>query len=218
MTSLHETVEFRNSATYTIVLTYTVSGGARVQTARRRAERVAEQIANAASRLGSVVDVRAVAGPAGADGELLWPTPVRFSAANTGESRHDAPDKLARYLDPDYERALTSLADAHARARARRDADRERRRAIGCANALQAVTPFSRGCNCVYCRPVEHHAVALSQIDGEHWCLCGRYITTAGERCSDHRDVQLVVLDGDPEELTTLASRPDNRGSMQQDE
>lgn len=63
MTSLHETDEFRNSAAYTIVLTYTVSGGARVQTARRRADRVAEQIANAASRLGSVVDVRAAAGP-----------------------------------------------------------------------------------------------------------------------------------------------------------
>lgn len=206
MTSPHETPEFRNSATYTIVLTYTVAGGARVQTAHRRAERVAEQIANAASRLGSVVDVRAAAGPADANGELIWPTPVRFAAANTGETRPSTADKLSRYLDPDYERALCSLADAHARARARRDADRERRRAIGCANAFQALGASNRWCECVYCRPTGHHEMALSPECGERWCLCGRVVTAADGRCQEHRDVQLVVLDGDPTELSHLTS------------
>lgn len=206
MTSLHETAEFRNSATYTIMLTYTVSGGARVQTARRRAERAAEQIANAASRLGSVVDVRAVAGPAGADGELLWPTPVRFSAANTGDSGLDDPGKLPRYSTPTTNRALTSLADAHARARARRDADRDRRRTIGCANTFRGFTTADRWCECVYCRPAAHHDMALSPENEEGWCLCGRIVTTAQERrCADHRDVQLVVLPGDPTELTSLS-------------
>lgn len=41
MTSLHETAEFRNSATNTIVLTYPVADGAWVQTPPRRAERAA---------------------------------------------------------------------------------------------------------------------------------------------------------------------------------
>jgi hypothetical protein len=207
MTAPHETPQFRNSATYTITLTYTVPGGSRVETAQRRAKRVAEQIANAASRLRTVVDVRAVAGPAGANGELLWPTPVRFSAANTGESRLDDADKLPRYLDPDYERALNSLADAHTRARVRRDADRDRRRAIGCANAFRGITTADRFCECVYCQPAAHHEVVLALVNEAGWCLCGRVVTTAYQRCPDHRGAQLVVLDGDPIELTTLASR-----------
>lgn len=210
MTAPHETPQFRNSATYTITLTYTVPGGSRVETAQRRAKRVAEQIANAASRLRTVVDVRAVAGPAGANGELLWPTPVRFKAANTGESNPSDPDKLPRYLDPDYERALTSLADAHTRARVEREADRQRRRAIGCANTSRGLTTADRFCECIYCRPAAHHEMALSPTNEEHWCLCGRVITAPHGRCPDHQDVRLVVLDGDSDELSSLDNRRAN--------
>lgn len=80
MTAPHETDRFRNAATYTIAVTFTVAGGARSRTAHRRAEKAAERITVAAARLADVVDARAVVGLAGQDGELLAPQVVRFAA------------------------------------------------------------------------------------------------------------------------------------------
>ena len=114
MTQAHEHDRFRNAAVHTIAVTYTVAGGARPATARRRAEKVADRIASAAARLRDVVDVRAVAGLAGSDGEILNPIRVRFAAANSGSGTYSGPDKLDRYLDPDHERALDSLNAANA--------------------------------------------------------------------------------------------------------
>ncbi len=121
MTQAHEHDRFRNAAVYRVTVTYTVAGSARPATARRHAEKVADQIASAAARLRNVVEVRAVAGPAGSDGEILAPTRVRFTAANSGSGTYSDPDKLDRYLDPDHERALASLDAANAAWRRRRE-------------------------------------------------------------------------------------------------
>lgn len=121
MTQAHEHNRFRNAAVHTIAVTYTVAGGARPATARRRAEKVADRIASAAARLRDVVDVRAVAGPAGSNGEIGSPSRVRFTAANSGSGTYSEPDKLDRYLDPDHERALASLDAANAAWRRRQE-------------------------------------------------------------------------------------------------
>ena len=207
MGEAHKDPRFVHAATYAVTITYTVAGGARPDTVHRRAGKVAERLANAAARAADVVDVMATVGPVGVDDEVLAPSPVRFTAANTGTGTDSQPDKLARYLDPDHERARASLAEAYARDRAHRQADQRRRAAVACLNQ-----GFSRlrwhFCRCVYCDPAIHLAGA-GQEPGP-WgeppqCLCGRAVDVAGGRCRDHRDVQLVVLDGDPPSLVELA-------------
>jgi hypothetical protein len=207
--SSHEAREFTNSVEYTVQLTFVVAGGARWRTAHARARRIAERLANTAARTKGVVDVRAVAG-ASHDGQLLTPERACFEAANSGHSTGVEPSKLDRYLDPDHERALASLADANAAARARRRADFERRQAIGCSNPAGLGPGLARPCCCAYCRPEEHLEVrAEAHEPGEDGgrCLCGRPSAPAAFGCRPHRGQQLVVLDGDPPELPRLAAR-----------
>jgi hypothetical protein len=155
-----------------------------------------------------VVHVRAVAGESH-DGQLLTPERVCFDSANSGHGTGVEPSKLDRYLDPDYERALASLADANATTRARRQADFDRRCAIGCSNPAGLGPGLARPCRCAYCRPQEHLEVRTEAH--ETWvndgrCLCGRASTPAAFGCRPHRGQQLVVLDGDPPELPRLAA------------
>lgn len=217
MTAPHERPEFTNQATYTVAITYTVTGGARRATADRRAEKVAERLANAACRLGDVVDVTATAG-ANVNGEIILPKTVRFATANSGHDTHSQPGKLARYLDPDHERALASLAKANADYQARKDADRDRRRQVACANPYGPSAFLEhRACDCVYCRPQEHwwavegEREAPGHWSNEHRCLCGQRVAAMGQRCKPHRDASLVVLDGDPERLQLLAREYDRQ-------
>jgi hypothetical protein len=205
--SLHETREFTNAVEYTIQLTFVVAGGARWRTAHARARRIAERLANTAARAKGVVDVRAVAG-ASHDGQLLAPERVCFDTANSGHCTGADPVKLDRYLDPDHERALASLADANAAARARRQADFDRRQAIGCSNPAGLGPGIARPCRCAYCRPQEHLVRAETR---ETWadggsCLCGRPSAPPAFGCRPHRGQQLVVLDGDPPEYARLAA------------
>jgi hypothetical protein len=207
--SPHEVREFTNSVEYTIQLTFVVAGGARWRTAHGRARRVAERLANTAARAKGVVDVRAVAG-ASHDGEVLTPERVCFDAANSGHGTGVDPTKLDRYLDPDHERALASLAAANATARVRRQADFDRRQAIGCANPAGLGPGLARPCRCAYCRPAEH--LELPAAEHEAWaeggrCLCGRASAPPAFGCRPHDGQQLVVLDGDPPELARLAAR-----------
>jgi hypothetical protein len=207
--SPHETREFTNSVEYTIQLTYVVAGGARWRTAHARARRIAERLANTAARAKGVVDVRAFAGSSH-DGQLLTPERVCFDAANSGHGTGADPPKLDRYLDPDHERALASLADANAAARARRQADFDRRQAIGCSNPAGLGPGIARPCRCAYCRPNEHLEVRTETrgpwAEGGR-CLCGRPSAPSAFGCRPHRGQQLVVLDGDPPELARLAAR-----------
>jgi hypothetical protein len=207
--SPHEAREFTNAVEYTVRLTFVVAGGARWRTAHARARRIAERLANTAARAKGVVDVRAVAG-ASHDGQLLTPERVCFEAANSGHGTGVEPSKLDRYLDPDHERALASLAEANAAARARRQADFERRQAIGCSNPAGLGPGLARPCRCAYCRPQEHLEV---RTEPPHvaWpeagrCLCGRPSAQPAFGCRPDRGQQLVVLDGDPPELAQLAA------------
>jgi hypothetical protein len=207
--SPHEAREFTNSVEYTMKLTFVVAGGARWRTAHARARKVAERLASTAARAKGVVDVRAVAG-ASHDGEVLTAERVCFDAANSGHSTGVDPTRLDRYLDPDHERALASLADANVTARVRRQADFERRQAIGCANPAGLGAGLARPCRCAYCRPQEHleglaEAHEVSTDVGR--CQCGRPSIPPAFGCRPHRGQQLVVLDGDPPELTRLAAR-----------
>lgn len=205
----HETREFANSVEYTVQIRFVVAGGARWQTAYGRARKIAERLANGAARAKGVVDVRAVAG-ASHGGELLTPERVCFEAANSGHGTNADPAKLDRYLDPDHERALDSLAAAHTAAHVRRQADRTRRQAIGCANPSQLTAGLARPCGCAYCRPIEHLDGHVLRSPGSSpagvQCLCGRRLDAPGPDCRSHRDHQLVVLDGDPSELAQLAA------------
>lgn len=208
MAEAHEHPRFTHAATYAVVVTYTVAGGARPGTAHRRAGRVAERLANAAARSADVVDVRAVSGPVGVDGEIVAPSTVRFAGANTGRGTYAQPDKLARYLDPDHERARASLAEADARHRARRQADRDRRRRVGCRNAERLWSAGRWVCGCVYCEPAFHLAVATQPAGG--WvepprCLCGQSVAEPEGSCRDHPAVVLTVLADDPTPLQDLA-------------
>ena len=155
--SPHEAREFRNSVEYTLQITFVVAGGARWRTAYTRARRVAERLANAAARAKHVVEVRAIAGPSH-QGQLLTPERVCFEAANSGQAANAEPGKLDRYLDPDYEQGLVSLAQANSAFRARQSDDRRRRRAVGCANRSLLSWEPSSPCGCVYCRPDVHWA------------------------------------------------------------
>jgi len=197
--SPHEAREFTNSVEYTIRLTFVVAGGARWQTGHTRAREIAEGLANTVARAKGVVEARAVAG-ASHDGEVLAAEPVCFDAANSGH-------KLDRYLDPDRERALSSLADANARVR--RQADFDRRMAIGCDKPAVLGPDLARPCSCAYCRPREHlevRAEANKAWSARGCCLCGRPSTPPASGCRSHRGQQLVVLDGDPPELARLAA------------
>jgi hypothetical protein len=136
---------------------------------------------------------------------MPWPQRVRFEAANTGRAGYADPSLLDRYLDPDHERALRSLAAADEAARTRRDADRDRRLAVSCRNATPGIS--SRYCGCVYCDTTAHTA----PDEGTHWrfaeprCLCGTPVPAGGQRCRRHRDTHLVVLDDDPVDLQRLS-------------
>ena len=120
------------------------------------------------------------------------------------------PDKLARYLDPERERALRSLSEANAAFRARRDADRRRRSAVSCRNTHQPLLDGPRSCPCVYCDP-EAHLLALRAARREEpdpfierRCVCGQPVAIAGQRCTAHRSTDVMVLDGDPAALQLL--------------
>jgi hypothetical protein len=207
--SPHETREFTNAVEYTVQLTFVVAGGARWRTAHARARRIAERLASTAARAKGVVDVRAVAG-ASHDGQLLTPERVCFDAANSGHGTGADPSKLDRYLDPDHERALASLAEANAKARVRRQADFDRRQAIGCSNPAGLGPGLARPCRCAYCRPDEHLEVR-TEPPPVAWpeagrCLCGRPSIPSPFGCRPHHGQQLVVLDGDPPELARLAA------------
>lgn len=208
MAEAHEHPRFTHAATYAVVVTYTVAGGARPTTAHRRAGRVAERLANAAARAADVIDASAVVGPVATDGEIIAPAKVHFAGANTGRATYGQPDKLSRYLDPDHERARASLAEANARHRAHREADRDRRRAVGCRNTERLWSTGRWVCGCVYCEPTFHLAVA-TQSDGARVepprCLCGQPVDQPDGRCRDHPDVELTVLDDDPQPLHDLA-------------
>ena len=105
----HERPEFTEAATYTVAVTITVEGGRALGTADRRAMRVAERLANTAVRTPGVVEVTATAGPC-QDGVVASTTPVHFSEANAGRRPLDGPEYLDRFVDPDREVALRSLA------------------------------------------------------------------------------------------------------------
>ncbi len=209
MTAPHETDRFRNAATYTVAVTFTVAGGARSRTAHRRAEKTAERITAAAARLADVVDVQAAVGLTGSDGELLAPKVVRFTGANTGHGTYGEPDKLSRYLDPDHERALASLEEANARHRRHRQADRDRRLAVGCRNAWRQPWDPGLSCECVYCEPDRHLDTLTGLASGlQFWsprCLCGQVVPSLGARCSRHRTVEIVVLDDDADALRRIS-------------
>jgi hypothetical protein len=207
----HETPQFQNAARYVVSVTFTVAGGARRETAERRAEKVAERLASAAARAAGVVEVTAVAGSAGSDGTIVVPRRVHFAAANTGAGTYADPQTLDRYLDPEFERALASLKAANEAFRARQQADRQRRLAVGCTNAYGASLFRERQrCECVYCQPDDYLVAHELAGRGSHWfgplrCLCGTPTPTGG-RCMHHRDATLVLLDGDPVSLQQLAA------------
>jgi hypothetical protein len=207
----HEHPAFYNAVTYTVAITFTVEGGVRHGTADRRANRVAEKLANTAARTVRVAEVSAVAGPS-RDGQLTTVERVRFAAANTGQGTYTEPDKLDRYLDPDHERALQSLAADHAAAKQRRGLDQERRQAVRCNNTYAVHTLGPRECACVYCDPEDHYLTVQYADHSEGpfrsaRCLCGTPVPAAGQRCLSHRDTAIVVLDGDPPALHVLADQ-----------
>ncbi len=218
MASAHERAEFRNAATYTVAVTITVRGGKRPGTAERRARQVAERLANTAARAAGVVEATATAGLT-IDGQVPRADRVAFGAANSGHPTAAQPGKLDRYLHPDRDAALRSLAAANGAFRARLDADLARRQAVGCANPNLPLAGYQSGCGCVYCTPVEHIAAAGDPHgpdgpDGPdgvdefavHRCPCGQAVTRPGERCLGHRDATVVALPGDPPLLQRIAA------------
>jgi hypothetical protein len=221
MTQPYQTPWFQHSAEFTLTLTVVIAGGARPSTASRRARQTFERVANHTTRLKDVVAVTAVGGPSH-HGQVSWPQPVAFPAANT-EPGTVGSGKLLRYCSASElvtrfptSTLTTSVPNgrwpqANDAARRRRDADRRRRRAVGCANAHPALLqPAHRFYGCVYCEPEEHllalrrqehpqaHGSALER------CLCGQPAPHEGPRCTNHRDVGLEVLEGDPPALNLL--------------
>jgi hypothetical protein len=68
----------------------------------------------------------------------------------------------------------------------------------------------TRPCRCAYRRPQEHRegrAEAHEAWAAERRCPYGRASTQAAFGCRPHRGQQLVVLDGDPPQLTRLDAR-----------
>jgi hypothetical protein len=67
-----------------------------------------------------------------------------------------------------------------------------------------------RPCRCAYRRPQELLEGRAAEFEASEFgsrCRCGRASTQAAFGCRPHRGQQLVVLDGDPPELTRLAAR-----------
>ena len=120
----HERPEFTEAATYTVAITFTVEGGRALGTADRRAARVAERLANTAVRTPGVVEVTATAGPSHG-GVVASPTTVRFSEANTGRRGLEGDEYLDRFVDPDHQVALRSLAYAKTAAQRPQSLDRQ---------------------------------------------------------------------------------------------
>ena len=216
MPSSHEDPAFTNAVTYTASVTYTVAGGARRGTADGRARKVAERLANSAARMPGVMEVSATAGWT-VNGEVHWPQRVHFDQANSGHGTYGKSSKLDRYVDPEHERAVRSLAAANAAAEQRRQVDRDRRRNIACRNIYVISTTDYRYCGCVYCQPGDHDAAAEAQrVDPgnpmiEHRCLCGQSVPAAGDRCLSHRTAVIRVLEGDSAALRRLADTDDSR-------
>ena len=212
----HERPEFFNAVTYAVTVTITVEGGRRRGTADRRARKVAERLANAAARTPGVVEVTATAGWT-SNGKVPWPERVGFAEANTAQGGHAEVDKLDRYLDPDHEFAMRSLAEENAAAERRRQADRERRRGIGCHNTYALIPTDRRHCKCVYCRPDDHYREIQSiERHGQspfctYRCLCGIAVAAESERCLAHRRAEIVVLEQDDSALQLLAQRSRQR-------
>lgn len=186
-----------------------VRGGARRGTADRRGERIARSLLDHAARLSDVVDASASAGPSH-DGDPLLSRRVHFDRANRGHPDWDG--RRTRYLDPDHEQGLASLAEANERAAERRRADRDRRSAVDCRNTYRLTGEAPTDCRCVYCRPAIHEADRrlLAGSDGltdrAPYCLCGRPLA-GGTRCPLHRHARIVVFDGDHAALHVLAGR-----------
>lgn len=205
----HETPEFQHAAEFTIAVTFVVAGGKRPRTANGRARRIFAQIASYTARLGHVVEVTATGGPSHR-GTVTWPSPIAFSAANTDAAPAGKPDRFYRYLDPERDRALRSLAEANAAQRVRKEADRQRRSTVGCANTHPSIFNGPRTCRCVYCDP-EAFLLALRATRrgepepfAELRCLCGRPVPGPGQRCRAHQGTDVVVLEGDPAALQLL--------------
>jgi hypothetical protein len=195
----HEDDRFRNAATVTVAITFIVAGAARIGTARHRARRIAARLADTTVRGADVVQVHAVIGRSDSASSL----PLSFASTNT--ALDPAGTTGRRWIDPDHERAVRSLAAADAVGRIRATAEANRRLAVGCGN--RTVLSRNPSCPCVYCRPAEHlHARTDDPIAHEtpSMCLCGRPAT-------DHRylhdDVRIVVLATDADELHDLAAR-----------
>ena len=173
---------FRNTATLTVAITFTVAGGARVDTARRRGERLAARLADAATRAADTVEVSARLHK-GVPVELNHVgRAVLFGSANTGLDGSRTAGN--RWIDPEHETAQQSLAAANATARAVREADLERRREVGCRNPSRLYPDWS--CRCVYCRPLDHMETAMVSVPrGEPpapLCPCGNAAERHG-RC-----------------------------------
>ena len=208
MVEPHQDPRFYNAVEYTVAVTFTVRGGKRHGTADRQARKIAERLANNVARMVGVVEVRANAGPS-RDGTITSARPVRFDVANTGHASYGEPAKLDRYLDPDHELALRSLAAANAAAQEHRRADLKRRLAAGCRNTSQYGSTRTI-CSCVYCEPDRHYDAVVAVRHGgpspfiEYRCLCGQSVASLHERCALHRDTTIVVLADDPPTVQLL--------------
>lgn len=105
MSAAHEHYRFQQAVVYTVAITYTVEGGRRFGTADRRAGRVAELLANTATRMAGWLRSKRGWRRMSCGGQELLRR-VRFSAANTGAAVDGEPDERDRYLHPDHREAL----------------------------------------------------------------------------------------------------------------
>jgi hypothetical protein len=211
MASAHKDPRFTNSVEYTVTLRLRIAGGVKERTAQRWAQQAAQRLTGAAARLRHVVEVTATYGYTDGEGEVTWPRPVYFGEANSGPTSPGDPVLLSRYVDPDHQRALASLAAVNAAHRERRSADLARRSEVGCRNALPLITA-PRVCDCVYCDTPGHAAAEGNERahpgnpHNEPRCVCGQPVAVHADRCTRHRDATVVVLDGDHPDLTRLAA------------
>ena len=205
----------RETDAFCNAVTFTVAGGARPGNAERPAMKVARRLTDTA-RASGVADVTGMGDRSGR-GEISRARPIPFADANTGHGTAGDPGLLERYLDPDHERALHLLRAANARYRACEQADRQRRIAAGCRNSYPSLLGRRAYCTGAYCQPALQLASAQSEQEhcvspfNETGCVCGRHVVHGLDRCDEHRDVQLVVLDSDPDELGRLADETQGR-------